>query len=75
MTQELRCILNELVEKARNNLQHEALYDLVGKVNQSDEIKDYLKELVNDGYIKNINVMGHTIFSCIVTEKGFKEFV
>lgn len=74
MKPELFNILKELIQKAKNNSQHEASYDLIGKVKQSDEVKPYLNELIKQGYIKNVNVMGHTYFICKVTDKSFEEF-
>lgn len=43
MKQELKDILNKLVEIAKNNYDHHASYDLIGRVEQSDEVIDYIK--------------------------------
>lgn len=74
MKQELKDILNKLVEIAKNNYDHHASYDLIRRVEQSDEVIDYIKELIDEGYISEVSVMGHTVFSCTVTEKGFEMY-
>ena len=73
MKTELISILNELVENAKCNPEHEASYDLIGKVSQSEEVRAYVSELVDNGYIKNVRLYGHTRFSCIVTAKALEE--
>lgn len=47
---------------------------LIGGVKQSGEVIDYIKELIDEGYISKVLVMGHVSFSCIVTEKGFEMY-
>ena len=74
MKQELKDILNKLVEIAKNNSNHNASYDLIGRVEQSDEVIDYIKELIDEGYISEVSVMGHTGFSCTITDKGFEMY-
>ena len=74
MKQELKDILNKLVEIAKNNSDHHASYNLIGRVEQSDEVIDYIKELIDEGYISEVSVMGHTNFSCTVTEKEFEMY-
>lgn len=73
MNQELMFILNKLIEKAKNNSDHEASYDLIGKVNQSSDVIEYIKELIDYKYIENVVVFGHTNFSCTLTDKCFEE--
>ena len=47
--------------------------DLIGKVNQSSDVIEYIKELIDYKYIENVVVFGHTNFSCTLTDKCFEE--
>lgn len=72
MREELMLILDKLVEKAKCNSEHSASYDLIGKLNLSDDVRGYIGELIDNKYIENVTVSGHTHFSCIVTKKAFE---
>lgn len=47
---------------------------LIGRVKQSGEVIDYIKELIDEGYISKVSVMGHISFSCTIIEKGFEMY-
>lgn len=64
----------KITKLEENNYDHHASYDLTRRVEQSDEVIDYIKELIDDGYISKVSVMGHTNFSCTVKEKGFEMY-
>lgn len=47
---------------------------LIGRVKQSGEVIDYIKELIDEGYISKASVMSHISFSCTIIEKGFEMY-
>lgn len=63
-------VLRKLIVNARNNVDHEASYDLINIVSCSDEVQVFLKPLIEEGLIEVTSVYGHSSFNCIVTEKG-----
>ena len=72
MSEQMKKLLEKLVVLAQNNKDHEAYYDLIGEVSESENVKPYIKELIEERLIENVVVYGHTQFSCTVTEKGMK---
>lgn len=74
MNDNMNNILLNLINQANKNKNHEALYDLIGIVNNSDQVRDFTNELENQGLITDVSIYGKTHFSCKVTEKAFKYF-
>ncbi len=74
MNDTIKNVLYELVERAKKNKEHEASFDLIGIVNNSDQVRSFTDQLKDEGFIMNINIYGKTHFSCNVTEKAFEYF-
>ncbi len=67
-------VLYELFKQANNNNEHEASFDLIGIVSNSDEVRSFTNQLKTKDFITNVDIYGKTYFSCKVTKKTFEYF-
>ncbi len=74
MNDTIKKVIYELIERAKKNKEHEASFDLIGNVNNSDQVRGFTDQLKDEGFITNIKIYGKTHFSCNVTEKAFEYF-
>lgn len=67
-------IMQNLINQARKNKEHEASYDLIGFASNNEQVRSFTNRLESKGLITDVFIYGKTSFSCKVTKKGLEYF-